>query len=147
MPSPKADPKKHVYDAVVTKIRDGDTIDASIRLKRTRLKDQDLGFHFYVEKGWLVCHDGIRFFGINANEHDTAAGVDATTYLRSLIKVGDVVRVATKVVKDRDTKEKYGRWLGTIWRPQDETSVNAQMVAAGHAREWDGQGARPVTGG
>jgi endonuclease YncB( thermonuclease family) len=144
MPAPKVNPLKHVYEMVVVKVKDGDTIDASIRMKRSRLRNQDLGFHVYVEDGWIVIHDAIRFFGTNANEHDTAAGDEATKFLKTLIKPGDVIRVATKVVKDKDTKEKYGRWLGTLWRVGDDKSINDQMVAAGHAKPWDGKGAKPV---
>lgn len=145
MPAPKAG-TGHVYDAVVTKVKDGDTISASVRLLKTRiLKDRDLGFHFYIESGFLVLHEDFRFFGINANEHGTPEGDAATKFLRSLLAEGALIRIATKVVKDRDTKEKFGRWLGTIWRQRDDTSVNDQMVAAGHARPWDGKGARPLT--
>lgn len=150
MPAPKADSAKHVYEATVTKIKDGDTISASIRLRRTRTADKDLGFHIYQEKGYLVLHEDIRFFGINTPEHGTEAGDASTAYLKGLIKPGDTVTVATKVVKDRttkaenDAKEKFGRWLGTVWREQDATSLNDQMVASGHAKPWDGQGAKPV---
>jgi endonuclease YncB( thermonuclease family) len=144
MPAPKADPKKHVYDAVVTKVKDGDTISASIRMRRTQAKDADLGFHVYYEFGFIVLHEDIRLFGINANEHSTSAGDEATKFLKTLIAPGALIRVATKVVKDKDTKEKYGRWLGTLWRPGDDKSVNQQMVDAGHAKAWDGKGVRPV---
>jgi endonuclease YncB( thermonuclease family) len=136
----------HVYSAVVVKVKDGDTISASVRLlSLRRFRDRDLGFHLYIEGGWLVLHEDFRFFGINANEHGTPEGDKATAFLRGLIAPGDLVVIATKVVSDKDAKEKYGRWLGTLWRPKDDTSVNDQMVAAGHARPWDGKGARPTT--
>ena len=92
MPAPKADPKAHVYDLVVLKVKDGDTIEASIRMKKTRLPDQDLGFHFYVEKRFLVTHDGIGFFVIIANEHVTPDDGKPAESIKSPIKPGYVIR-------------------------------------------------------
>jgi endonuclease YncB( thermonuclease family) len=45
---------------------------------------------------------------------------------------------------DPNPREKYGRLLAEIWRTVDGEHLNAAIVAAGHARPWDGRGAQPA---
>jgi len=56
------------HPAKIVSVHDGDTIKVSIPLARSRAKDRDLGFHIYVEHGWLVLHAPIRLLGCNAIE-------------------------------------------------------------------------------
>jgi endonuclease YncB( thermonuclease family) len=97
----------------VTKIHDGDTITVDIDLGLS-LTRRDLK---------------IRFFGINAPEVATPAGKAALAFLKTLIAVGD------EVVLDSHSWDKYGNRLdGDVWaNPGAETTLNNQMVAAGHA--------------
>lgn len=121
------------YDAVVTKIHDGDTVTL----------DVDLGFN--------VWHRGmnIRFYGIQAPELSTDKGKAALAYLRTFVKEGD--RAVLESVKDKE--DKYGgRWLGTIWiwvaKPNSNDvvliSLNKTMLDSGHAVPWDGKGPKPA---
>lgn len=121
------------YRATVERVVDGDTVDLLI----------DLGFK-------IMYRHSCRLYGLNANESKTEAGVAAKAYLEALLPVGATVIVKT----EKDRAEKYGRILGTltIMRQKarsrtlllEDTSVNAQLLAAGHAKPWDGSGARPV---
>ena len=123
------------YSASVEAVVDGDTVDLLI----------DLGFK-------ILYRHSCRLYGINAPEHATAAGDAATAFLKTLLPVGTSVIVKT----EKDKAEKYGRILGTITVPPKKkakkgavvapvTSINDQLVAAGHAFVWNGTGARPVS--
>ena len=99
------------YAAKVAKpIHDGDTVWLEV----------DLGFG-------LKFVESFRLLGINAPELRTPTGPAARDYLRALI---DGQPLTVKTAKDK--KEKYGRYLATIFLP-DGTNVNEKMVEAGHA--------------
>lgn len=85
---------------------------------------------------WLI-EDRGRLWGINAPElhgDDTAAGAAARLYLGS--------KLPLKPVKAHVGREKYGRALVDIIL-DDGQSLSKMMVEAGHAKTWDGKGARP----
>jgi endonuclease YncB( thermonuclease family) len=134
-------PRSYQYEAVVLDVVDGDTAKFSIRLRRSRAGERDLGFHVMFEDGFVVVHESMRFMGINAAEHATDSGDSATAYLKRQLPVGSVVLV----VSERDKQEKYGRFLATVFK--DGKNINDKLVASGHAVYWDGHGPRPVPGG
>lgn len=123
------------YQAEVRRVVDGDTVELAL----------DLGFS-------IMYRHSCRLFGINAPEHGTEAGDAAKAYLTNLLPVGTQVIVKTQ----KDNSEKYGRILGTIVIPEKKAvkktktaavpavNVNEQLVSTGHAKPWDGTGARPV---
>lgn len=123
------------YNAKVVEVKDGDTVELTI----------DLGFK-------VLYNHSCRLFGINTPEHGTPEGEAASSFLRELLPPGLAVVVATK----KDKLEKYGRILGTITIPATKTkvgrktvtvpavNVNDHLVSAGHAKPWDGTGARPT---
>lgn len=110
------------YAATVVRVVDGDTIDARL----------DLGFDISFETRF-------RLTGINAPEMHTPAGPPARDHLVSLLAKTTVLTVRT----EKDHTEKYGRYLGTFITP-DGVDLNAQMVADGFAKPWDGKGTPPV---
>lgn len=99
------------YQATVTRIVDGDTIHAEL----------DLGCDVRINLT-------LRLYGINAPETSTPEGKDATAFLRSLVVEGDTVLVVTY----KDRREKYGRYLATLFDAEGR-DVNHAMVEAGHA--------------
>lgn len=125
----------YTYAATVDRVVDGDT--AVLLL--------DLGFD-------ILLRHSCRLYGINAPEHGTPAGDAAKAYLIALLPPGTAVIVKTQ----KDVNEKYGRILGTVVIPEKKAvkktktaavpavNVNDALVAAGHAKPWDGTGARPV---
>ena len=109
------------YPATVSRIIDGDTVALSI----------DLGFG--------VAYSGVcRLYGCNAAEHGTPEGDAATAYLHTLLSSGEPVQVLSH------GWDKYGgRFDGSISSAAGGDVVQA-MIAAGHAKPWDGQGVKPV---
>lgn len=96
----------YIYNAKVTKVYDGDTITVDI----------DLGFDM-IFKG-----QSIRLFGINAPEvrgESKSIGIISRDRLNELI-FGKTIQIQTI----KDSKEKYGRYLGIILLNQDNILVN-----------------------
>lgn len=98
------------YRAKITRIIDGDTVDAEV----------DLGFH-------VVMAMKLRLAGINAPEMNTAEGKKAKSALISLIE-GKKVKILT--IKDK--QEKYGRYLAVILE-NDQNNINNWLVEQGLA--------------
>lgn len=113
--------KRYFYEnVIVTKIVDGDTIDVNI----------DLGFHT-----WKFAR--IRFLGMNAPE---IKGVERPQGLESKEFLSKLIPVDSEVKFDCKGQDKYGRWLGVIYKEiKDEEGnvkdldVNNYMVESGHA--------------
>jgi len=114
-----------IYNAEVKKVVDGDTFDIVI----------DLGFDV-LKKG------RVRLYGINTPESRTSnleekqKGLAAKEFTDQwLNKAGHKVKIETII----DKNEKYGRVLARVW-DQDGNCLNADIVAAGLAREYYGVG-------
>lgn len=120
--------KLYHYKATVTRVVDGDTVDAVF----------DLGFDVSL-KG------RVRFQGMNAPESRTrdleekARGLEAKTYVENWVEGHDgKVIIQTSL----DKRGKFGRILGRILCPDDECDcLNDEMVKYGYAELYDG-GAR-----
>ena len=114
------------YNATVTRVIDGDTIDAMI----------DLGFDTWVSKR-------IRFYGINTPESRTRdleekkRGKAATAYLIEILEAND-----NKFVLQSHGVGKFGRCLGELFvESLGDLSVQQQMINEGHGVAYYG-GAR-----
>jgi micrococcal nuclease len=112
------------YRATVKGIYDGDSITVYI----------DLGF------GVFLHNQKIRLFGINAPEirgEEREQGLISRDILRKWIPIDS--RITLKTYKD--SKEKYGRWLGEIFVPDEANreklvNINEQLVAGGYAERY-----------
>jgi micrococcal nuclease len=117
-----------VYLATVTDIHDGDTVTMDI----------DLGFDVTMKD------QKIRLYGINAPElkvktagvlADNPAGIAALENLKRLIG-----QLPAKVIIEtyRDQREKYGRYLATVWsdyqHPSGGTDCNIAQLDSGNAK-------------
>lgn len=73
----------------------------------------------------------IRLHGLNAPERGTVQGADATRYTSAWL--ADSRRLGLRTIKD--TKEKFGRYLGVVYDPEQPTAptLNEALLAAGHA--------------
>lgn len=110
----------YTYRAKVTKVYDGDTITVDI----------DLGF------GIVMKEQTIRLLGIDAPEirgEDRQKGLSSRSFLADRIPIGSVVIM--KTVKDR--KEKYGRYLATIYYGDTLVNLNEEIIANGHAKVYE----------
>ena len=103
------------YAARVKKIVDADTLDLAI----------DLGLGVWIDQR-------VRLWGINAPERFTTEGKAATAWLTEQLAPHDVITVRT--LKDR--QEKFGRYLALLFLPDDQISLNDELVVKGHAVEY-----------
>ena len=103
------------YRAFVRKVYDGDTITVDI----------DLGFDVILK------NQKIRLSKINTPEirgKSREEGIKVRNLVRDRISNKWVVIKTTK-----DKKGKYGRWLGTIYEPDMEESINDWLLNEGYA--------------
>jgi micrococcal nuclease len=108
----------------VTKVVDGDTIDADI----------DLGFDISLTKR-------IRLAGIDTPESRTtnlkekALGLESKEWMKKTLTGATDILIKTELP---DSTEKYGRIIGHLFINGQETSLNNQMIAEGYALAYDG---------
>ena len=108
----------------VTKVIDGDTIDADI----------DLGFDISLTKR-------IRLAGIDTPESRTtnlkekALGLESKEWMKKTLAGAKDILIKTELP---DSTEKYGRIIGHLFINGQETSLNNQMIAEGYALAYDG---------
>ena len=112
----------YTYKAKVTRVVDGDTVDALI----------DLGFDTHVKKR-------IRLWGMDAWESRTrdkeekVKGLAAKARLKEILKEtnNEFILVSYGVGK-------FGRCLGELFLTMDSDSINNQLVSEGHAKKYYG---------
>jgi micrococcal nuclease len=108
----------------ITKVVDGDTIDADI----------DLGFDISLTKR-------IRLAGIDTpesrtrNQYEKKLGLQAKDWLKNRLEFAKDIIIKTELP---DSTEKYGRIIGHLYVNGEEVSLNNQMIAEGHAWNYDG---------
>ena len=108
----------------ITKVVDGDTIDASV----------DLGFDISLSKR-------IRLAGIDTPESRTtnvkekAMGLESKDWLKKTLEGAKDILIKTELP---DSTEKYGRIIGHLFINGQETSLNSQMITSGYALAYDG---------
>jgi micrococcal nuclease len=107
----------YTYKAAVIDVIDGDTVKVDI----------DLGFGIWLRD------QSIRLAKINAPElkGDTfKAAQESKEFLKKLV-LNKWVQIKT----EKDSKEKYGRWLATILIEEDKNliDINSKMIVEGYA--------------
>ena len=106
----------YTYRAQVTSVYDGDTLTADI----------DLGFSV------IMRGQSVRLARINAPEirgFGAESGIRSRDALRSRVLGKSII---LKTIKD--SREKYGRWLGEIWI--DGTCINDWLLTEGLANKY-----------
>ena len=108
----------------ITRVVDGDTIDASI----------DLGFDIALEKR-------IRLAGVDTPESRTSDanekkyGLEAKEWLKHKVENAKNILIKTELP---DSTEKYGRIIGHLFINDQDNSLNDQMIVEGYAWTYDG---------
>jgi micrococcal nuclease len=108
----------------ITKVIDGDTIDADI----------DLGFDISLSKR-------IRLAGVDTPESRTSDanekkyGLQSKEWLKHKVENAKDILIKTELP---DSTEKYGRIIGHLFINDQETSLNNQMIVEGYAWEYSG---------
>jgi len=116
------------YSCQVTRVVDGDTIDA----------DLDLGFNIHHK-----CR--VRLYGIDTPESRTrdkdekARGKLAAKFLEDAISNGNQTLIQTKL---KDSKGKFGRVLGSVI--VDGIDINKKMVENYMAVKYEGQSKKDI---
>lgn len=110
---------------------DGDTVVLEI----------DVGF------GWKFGKpNSLRVMGVNCPELREAGGKEAGQFTREWLSNAVLVAAIEwpLIVQSfkADRKDKYGRYLVTIWRTIDERSLADDLIAAGHAVAYNWTGPR-----
>jgi len=109
------------YNATVTKVVDGDTIDAMV----------DLGFGTWKKVR-------IRMHGINAPESRTRDLEEKKKGLAAKARLTELLgNMDNKFILVSHGVGKFGRCLGDI-RDTDNQSINKQLIAEGHGKEYFG---------
>jgi micrococcal nuclease len=108
----------------ITKVVDGDTIDADI----------DLGFDISLTKR-------IRLAGVDTPESRTSDanekkyGLESKEWLKHALQDAKNILIKTELP---DSTEKYGRIIGHLFINDQESSLNDQMIVEGYAWTYDG---------
>lgn len=116
------------YNITIVKLLDADTADVEL----------SLGFD-------LVLAQRVRVFGINAREVRSTNQKEKAQGLRDLEAAKIMLPVGLKTVArtHKNGQDKFGRWLAELVTI-DGKDFATEMIAAGHAKPWDGQGAKPT---
>jgi micrococcal nuclease len=120
-----ADKDPYIYRIKqITKVVDGDTIDADI----------DLGFDISLTKR-------IRLAGVDTPESRTSDanekkyGLQSKEWLKHKVENAEHILIKTELP---DSTEKYGRIIGHLFVNDQESSLNDQMIVEGYAWTYDG---------
>lgn len=90
---------------------------------------------------WLVGPESLRISGINAPEKRDAAGPAATRYMADMLGTPAILDKGPFLRIELRGRGKYGRLLGDI--QTEKGWASQRMIAAGHAKPWNGEGKRP----
>lgn len=110
----------YTYKAYVRSIYDGDTIRADI----------DLGF------GVILADQSLRLLGLDTPEirgEERPQGLIPRNFVVERIPVGSYITITT--VKDR--KEKFGRYLATVFYGDDMKNLNEELLQNGMAKPYE----------
>ena len=115
------------YHAKVNKVIDGDTINV----------DLDLGFNV------VLSNQSVRLLGIDTPESRTSDKVEKVFGTLSKDKVKEFIdrcegRVILQTVLS-DSEEKFGRLLGKIINPKDNTVLNDWLITSHYAVAYNGE--------
>lgn len=101
------------FPCTVKRWVDGDTVIANV----------DLGFKVYSEITF-------RLAGINTPERGQPGYVEAADRAEQLAPIGSNITV------DCHGHDKYGRWVATIIRTENQINVNELLLKEGYAKEY-----------
>lgn len=112
----------YLYEAVVTRVIDGDTVELNV----------DLGFGVWLRE------QTFRLAGCNARELDEAGGRDAQAYLGLLLRPG------TRALLHSIKIDKWGGRYDALIQLPGIGDLTDYLIVKGWAARWDGRGTKPV---
>jgi micrococcal nuclease len=118
----------YIYKAELIRVVDGDTVELII----------DQGFSNFTKQT-------MRLYGIDAPEMRTEAGKEAKAWLWEALQPLETIYAQTIQLSTKAKRDKYGRFLAVLYgelpalvpivRHIHSSSINAQMIVEGHAKE------------
>jgi micrococcal nuclease len=106
--------KMYKYNAVVTRVVDGDTLDLDI----------DLGLHVHIhERVRLAEIDTPEIFGVKKESPEYALGMQAKERVEDLVLNKPVI---IETIKDK--KGKYGRYIVHLWTNDDLENTLSEIL-------------------
>jgi len=117
--------KPFIYNAIIDRVVDGDTVDVDI----------DLGFGIWMKK------QRIRLLGVDTPECRTRDdlekqfGLLAKSIVEAFCPVGEKILIETKL----DEKGKFGRILGNLWVADNAVNLNEFLITERYAVAYSGQ--------
>lgn len=114
-----------VYDAIVRRVVDGDTIDVDI----------DLGFNLWMR------NERVRLLGVDTPEIRTRDDLEKQFGYLAMSVVEGFCPVGSKVVieTEMDDHGKFGRVLGVFWVDNGELNLNKFLVEERYGVKYEGQ--------
>jgi len=110
------------YNAVVSRVVDGDTVEGIV----------DLGFGVSIKRTF-------RLYGINAPETRTKVLTEKELGIKAKNRLKELVEGKSVVIKTiLDSTEKFGRYLAVIYLPVYSYSINKLLLDEGLVVEYFG---------
>lgn len=113
------------YEAVLERVVDGDTLDLII----------DVGFKITTNQRIRLAYvDTPETFRVNRASEEYKNGLEARQYVEKRL-ADNQNRMRIKTYKNLG---KYGRYLGEIWLPDSDISLNDELLQKGLAEKFGG---------
>jgi|APHM01.1.fsa_nt_gi Micrococcal nuclease (thermonuclease) homologs len=109
---------EYVYDARLIDIVDGDTIDVTV----------DLGFNITRDvRLRLMDVDTAEIFGVEDTSDEYQRGMKHKQYVSDWLECDVDTRFPLRIGTHK--KGKFGRYIATVWKPNDNQSLNAALLS------------------
>lgn len=113
------------------------------RARITHVRDAD-SFVAEADLGLRVTHElVVRLAGCDAPEKTTVEGQTAITWVNKWLGLNQDADGWYAITTSRNPGDRYGRWLAQVENVAGTRNLTADLIAAGHAVEWDGRGGKP----
>ena len=110
------------YMANLKRVVDGDTMDLVV----------DAGFYLSVHQRFRLRDiDTPEMFGVNKESAEYHKGVEAKEFVKQRFAQNE-----GKCIVESYHTGVYGRWIGIIWFPDSDTSLNSELLEKGLAEPY-----------
>ena len=132
---------QYTYAATLVRVVDGDTV--VLDLKMDYLLEADFGF--YIKDKIVFSKTSVQTFRLSGIDTPEVVGTEKNLGLLAKQALQEMLEKASSIKVVSHGKDKYGRWLGTIFadliteeNQQTTVNINEWLVASGFARPYIG---------
>ena len=136
-----ASEQKYTYNASLVRVVDGDTV--VLDLKMDYVLEADFGF--YIKDKIVFSKTSVQTFRLSGIDTPEVVGTEKNLGLLAKQALQEMLGKASSIKVVSHGKDKYGRWLGTIFadliteeNQQTTVNINEWLVASGFARPYIG---------